>query len=377
MILIEEAIRVSGSDDELESKPLKVFESLVKTYKQCGSAPFVFDLLIKACLETKKIDSSIKIVRMLLSRGISPRFSTCNSLIRRVAQSYGALEGYLIYREIFGLDSESMEYNVRRISRVSPKIETLNTLMVAFYQVGMLDKVEEIWDQLVELNCNPNGYSYSILMAAYCDEEKMDEAKALWEEMRAKNMEPDVVAYNTIIGGYCRIGEIEKAEEVFREMVMSGIESTSTTHEHIISGYCKMGNVDSALLMYKDMCRQDFRPKASTMDMLIRGLCDKSRVLEALELLRSAEGHFGFCPTRTSFEFLITRLCLEGNLEEALRRQAEMVSKGFKPSYEIYSAFISGYTKQGNIEMADRLRNEMLETLGIRVRGLDNVEHLD
>ncbi|PON44727.1 Pentatricopeptide repeat [Trema orientale] len=362
LILIQEAIRVSGSDDELESRPLKVFESLVKTYKQCGSAPFVFDLLIKACLESKKIDSSIKIVRMLLSRSISPSYSTCNLLIRNVSQSYGAPEGYMIYREIFGLDCESREDNVRRIPSVRPKIETLNTLMVAFYRDGMVDKVKEIWDQIAELNCNPNGYSYSILMAAYCDEEKMNEAEALWEEMRAKNMDPDVMAYNTIISGFCRIGEIEKAEEFFREMTMSGIESTSTTHEHILSGYCKTGNVDSALLVYKDMRGKDFRPEASTMVALIRGLCDKSRVLEALDIVRSAERHFGFHPTRKSFESLITGLCSEGNMEEALRLQAEMVSKGFKPSSEIYTAFISGYRKQGNLEMADKLKNEMLQT---------------
>ncbi|XP_062095140.1 pentatricopeptide repeat-containing protein At2g15980 [Humulus lupulus] len=362
LVLIQEAFRVSGSEGESHSKPLKVFESLLKTYKQCGSAPFVFDLLIKACLETKKIDSSIKIVRMLLSRNIRPKFSTCNSLIRNVSQSRGAPEGYLIYKEIFGLDCESVEEKLRTVSRVNPNIETLNTLMVAFYQDGMVDMVKEIWDQLEELNCDPNGYSYSILMSAYCDEEKMDEAEALWDEMRALNMEPDVMAYNTIIGGFCRIGEIEKAEEFYREMAMSGVESTTTTLEHIISGYIKVGNIDSAVFVYKDMRRKDFRAEASTMDALIKGLCDKNRVFEALEILKTAEGHFGFCPTRKSFEILITGMCLEGNMEEALRLQAEMVSKGFKPTYEIYSAFISGYRKQGNVEMAELLKTEMLDT---------------
>ncbi|KAM2258058.1 hypothetical protein ACFX1S_003184 [Malus domestica] len=82
--LIRAAIRVSD-----ESEPLKVFESLVKTYRQCGSAPFVFDLLVKACLESKKIDPSIQIVRMLLSRGISPGLSICNALIRLLSQRRG------------------------------------------------------------------------------------------------------------------------------------------------------------------------------------------------------------------------------------------------------------------------------------------------
>ncbi|KAF4401439.1 hypothetical protein G4B88_001633 [Cannabis sativa] len=367
LIYIHEAFRVvSGSQPQSQSQsnPLKLFESLLKTYNQCGSAPFVFDLLIKACLETKKIDSSIKIVRMLLSRNITPKFSTCNSLIRNVSQSRGAPEAYLIYKEIFGLgDCESVDdEKLRRVSRVKPNIETLNTLMVAFYQDGMLDMVREIWDQLEELNCDPNCYSYSILMAAYCDDEKMEEAEALWDEMRAQNIVPDVMAYNTIIGGFCRVGEIEKGEELYREMAMSGVESTTATLEHIVSGYIKVGNIDSAVFVYKDMCRRDFRVEATTMDALIKGLCDKKRVFEALEILKRADRHLGFCPTRKSYEFLITGMCLEGNMEEALRLQAKMVSKGFKPTYQIYSAFISGYRKQGNVEMAELLKIEMLNT---------------
>ena len=48
-------------------------------------------------------------------------------------------------------------------------------------------------------------------------------------------------------------------------------------------------------------------------------------------------------------------------MEEALKVQAEMVGKGFEPNLEIYGAFVDGYVKQGNEEMAEVLRNEMLE----------------
>ncbi|KAI5314356.1 hypothetical protein L3X38_043532 [Prunus dulcis] len=362
--LIRTAIRVSESESigSHESEPLKVFESLVKTYRQCDSAPFVFDLLIKACLESKKIDPAIQIVRMLLSRRISPGLSTCNALIRLLSQRRGAYAGYEIYREIFGLDCEVLEHNVKRVARISPNVETFNALMLGFYQDGLVEKLKEIWDQMADLNCCPNGYSYSILMAAYCEQEKMNEAEKVWEEMRAKGLEPDVVAYNTMIGGFCRVGEIEMAEEFSKEMGLSGIESTDATYEHLITGYCKMGNLDAAMLLYKDMLRKDFRPEGSTMDSLIRGLCDESQVLEAFEVMRGAVVHFGFCPTEKSYEFLIRGLCEEEKLEEALKLQAEMVGKGFKPNSEIYSAFISGYMKQGNKEVAERLRNEMLDT---------------
>ncbi|KAM1106204.1 hypothetical protein TB2_002998 [Malus domestica] len=263
--LIRAAIRVSD-----ESEPLKVFESLVKTYRQCGSAPFVFDLLVKACLESKKIDPSIQIVRMLLSRGISPGLSICNALIRLLSQRRGAYAGYEIYREIFGLDCDVLDKKVKRVARISPSVQTFNALMLGFYQDGVVEKVKEIWDQMA-------------------------------------------------------------------------------------------GNIDSAMLLYKDMLRKDFRPECSTMDALIQGLCDESRVLEALNVMRGATVDFGFCSTEKSYETLIRGLCEDEKLEEALKLQAEMVGKGFKPNSEVYHAFISAYMKQGNKEVAERLKIEMLD----------------
>ncbi|XP_027355346.1 pentatricopeptide repeat-containing protein At2g15980 [Abrus precatorius] len=365
--VIRTAIRASQlNEDEgcrFDSSPLKLFETLVKSYRDSGSAPFVFDLLIKACLDSKKVDPSIEIVRMLLSRGISPKVSTLNCLIPRVCQSRGVDAGYAIYRELFRLDEEKKEISKRSFDfRVTPNVHTYNELMLCCYQDGWMEKVEEIWNEMGEMRCKPNAYSYSVLMAAFCEEGRLGDADKLWEEMRNEEMEPDVVCYNTMIGGFCNIGDVGRAEEFFKEMALAGVESTAATYEHLVKGYCNAGDVDSAVLVYKDMSRRDFRPDASTLDVMIRLLCDKGRVQEALEFFRCAAGKFDLFPREKSYEALIKGLCLEGRMEEALKIQAEMVGKGFHLNSEIYGAFIDGYITQGNEELAVALRKEMLQT---------------
>ena len=358
--LIREAIRVFDDSDECSAQPPRIFESLVKTYNSCGSAPFVFDLLIKACLNSKRIEQSISIVKMLRSQGISPIISTCNALIWQVSRGRGCLAGYEIYRELFG--SWDDEFNEKAMVRLCPNAHTFNALMVCFYRDGGVEKVEEIWAEMGRWDCNPNAYSYSVLMAAFCDEGRMREAEKLWEEMQVKKIEHDIMAYNTIIGGFCRIGEIERGEELFREMELNGIQSTSVTYEHLLKGYCEIRDVDSAVILYKDMCRKGFSAEARTVDLMITLLCNNRRVREALKLLRVAMGNVEFAPRGKSYETLIKGFCEEGKMEEALKLQSEMVGKGFKPNFEIYSAFIDGYMKQGNKEIAETLRKEMFET---------------
>ncbi|KAI9188544.1 hypothetical protein LWI28_007282 [Acer negundo] len=118
----------------------------------------------------------------------------------------------------------------------------------------------------------------------------MREAEKLLEEMRDKNVERDVVAYNTIIGGFCKIGDIGR--------------------------------------VYKDMIRKTFRPESSTIEALIGGLCDKRRISEAMEILRVGVEKFSLSPTKNSYMFLIKGLCEDGNMEEALKVQAEWWGKG-------------------------------------------------
>ncbi|XP_068654652.1 pentatricopeptide repeat-containing protein At2g15980 [Aristolochia californica] len=350
--LIQKAIRVSESTSPTNpAEPPELFRVLAKTYRLCDSAPFVFDLLINACLQAKKIDRAIKIARMLRSRGISPMTPTCNSLIRSVSQLRGPEDGYEAYKELFG----------DNVGKVSPNVQTFNTLLLSFYRHQKMGELKVIRLEMEKFGCQPNVFSYCILVAASCDDGKIVEAENLWAEMQSRRIEPDIMAYNTLLKGLCENDKVGGAEELHREMVLREIKPTCVTYEHLIKGHCKIGDVDSALLLYKDMCRKDFRPEASTVDELIEELCRKKRICEGLKVLLDVTRMGGFYPSRKSYVFLIVGLCELGKMEEALKLQADMVGKGFGPDTEIYRAFIGGYIEKGDMDNAKKLETEMLQ----------------
>ncbi|KAG1347987.1 pentatricopeptide repeat-containing protein [Cocos nucifera] len=353
---------IGGADT---GRPPEIFEALAKAYRAFDSAPFVFDLLIRAYLQVKRLDRAVQIVRILLSRGIQPEIGTSNSLIRSVSRARGSDFGFEIYEEIFKTkDGNGAAVRVR----VSPKVQTFNTLLLALYREGKLEKSEEIRKEMEIFKCEPNVFTYSILMAGFCDEGRIKEARKLWEEMVAEGIEPDIIAFNTLISGYCEVGETESAEELFREMVLSEIEPTENTYEHLIKGHCYAGEVDSALLLYKDMKRRGFGIGVSAVDELLGVMCEKRRVVEGLGILRAEMRREEFCPSRKSYGSLIRGFCEEGEMEEALKLQAEMAGKGFEVDLKVYSAFIQGYGKQGDVEKVRRLKDEMFE-MGLHVEG--------
>lgn len=349
-----------GVDDlgGFSGKKCKLFRALVENYRVCDSAPFVFDLLIKSLLELNKLDPCVDILRMLQSRGIYLNVGTYTELISTALKNKGCFFGYDLFREVYGCDDSKGRQGIG--CKLVPNVHTFNDLMLSFHRNGLLDMVEEVWIQMVKLNCTGNSYSYSILMAAYVEEGDMEKAEKVWEELRVKGLNPDVVGYNTLIGGYCRTGEVVKGEELYREMAFRGVDGTCVTYEHLIHGYCLAGDADSAMLLYTDMRRKGFKPDSVTIDTLVRVLCCERSVSEALEFFRVAMENADFVAKESSYELLIKGLCDEGKTEEALKLQAQMAGKGFKPSSCVYGAFIDGYMKIGKVEVAENLRKEML-----------------
>lgn len=343
----------------------KLFKELVETYTVCKSIPLVFDLLIEGLLDVNKLDPSIEIVRLLMSRGFCPHVKTCNRLISAAWRQRGCDFGYDLYREIFGSNHDAGDYkNVkgRGNHKLIPNVHTINALMAAYLREGSVDMVEELWIEMAKLNLTPKVCSYGILMSAYCMEGSMEKARNVWEDLREKGLRPDVGAYNILIGGYCGMGEIEKAEELYREMGLDGLNGSGATYQHLLNGYCLRGDADSAFLVYKDMCAKGFNPCNSTLNTMVRLLCDKKSVLEAFDFFETLMRNADFQATESSFQMLIKGLCSEGKMDEALQLQAQMVGKGFKPDSHIYRAFIDGYIKLGKPDVADRLREEMVAT---------------
>lgn len=323
--------RFPEAQQQVTAAPVAILEALIITYRPCASAPFVFDLLVRACLESKKIDNAIEIYAILKSKNVYLRTRTCNSLIESVSKSRGCFAGYNLYREIFDLDVDNVVRNRSSGKGVCPTANTLNAVMVGFYREGLVDKVEEVWEEFARVGCVPNMYSFNVLMAAYCDHGRMKDAMRVWEEMENRGLNRDAVTYNTVIGGFCGIGEVGRAEEIYREMVMKGVESTCITLEHLINGYCRIGDFDSVMMLYEDMCSKNFSPESSTVNVIVKSLCDKNKISAASEFWRMAVKKHEVVLEKENYENLIRSLCQEGKTEEALKLQEEMVGRGFRP----------------------------------------------
>ncbi|KAF8669502.1 hypothetical protein HU200_051303 [Digitaria exilis] len=335
--------------------PAQIFNALAATYRRFASAPFVFDLLVIAYLRSRRDAlAAASVARRILAAGARPLPSTAASLLRSLPSASAALD---MYHQIYTHSSPQSNH------LLLPTVQTFNSLLLAFYREGKCDEFKIVLQEMDKYSCKHNVCTYNIRMAEYCDRRNVKKARGLWEEMIQEGIEPHVTAYNTMIGGYCRAGEVGMAEEMFKNMQMGGIDPSAMTFEWLVRGHCMAGDAEAAMLVRADMRRRGFGLAAEVVEELLDVLCQNGRVEDGLGVLREEMRRGEFVPTRRSYEVLIRRFCDEGEVEVAMRLQAEMAGKGFNAGSEVYHAFICAYEKSEDYEMVAKLRKEM-EVIG-------------
>ncbi|XP_015693161.1 pentatricopeptide repeat-containing protein At2g15980 isoform X2 [Oryza brachyantha] len=305
----------------------QIFTALAATYRRFSSAPFVFDLLLLAYLRSRQDTiAATSITRYILAAGARPLPSTSTILLRSLPSAAAALD---MYHEIYTRPCSRIN------SQLLPTVHTFNSLLLAFYREGKCNDFKIVLQEMGRYSCRHNVCTYNIRMAAYCDCKDMEKARGLWDEMVQEGIQPDVATYNTMISGYCGSGEVGMAEEMFKDMEMSVTDPS-------------------------DMRRRGFQMVAEVVEEVVNVLCQKKRVNEALGFLKEEMRREEFVPSQGCYEVLIREFCDQGEVELAMRLQAEMAGKGFKARREIYHAFVCAYEKTEDYGMAERLRKELL-----------------
>ncbi|KAK8707052.1 hypothetical protein V6N13_058119 [Hibiscus sabdariffa] len=98
---------------------------------------------------------------------------------------------------------------------VKPDVITFSTIMNAWSSAGLMDKCEEIFDDMV----------------------KAGEAESLLNSMGKFSVHPDVVIFTTIISCWCTAGKMEHAARVYEKMSKTGVSPNLTTYKTLIWGY--------------------------------------------------------------------------------------------------------------------------------------------
>ena len=112
--------------------------------------------------------------------------------------------------------------------------------------------------------------------------------------------------------------------------------------------------------MFNEMHVYGQFPILSTYTVMLSGLCKNGHIEEAIDLFHSLE-NTKYKPSIELFSILIDGMCKAGTLEEARKMFTEISERGLMPDVVTYNIMLSGLCKKSMSLEADKLLMEMEE----------------
>ncbi|WCJ23665.1 Pentatricopeptide repeat-containing protein At5g19020 mitochondrial [Euphorbia peplus] len=328
----------------LESNTL-IHNSLINMYAKCGvlsDAMSLFDV----CPKWDPVPFNIMIAANVKSGKLESARKLFDEMPEKSCVAYTSM-----IMGFSGIDcwSEAIElFKEMRNLGIFPNEVTMATMISGLPRACGIWGCRVIHAQVIKMMLIGLVRISTNLVHMYCVCSCLVEGRALFDEMLERNL----VSWNVMLNGYSKAGLLDLATEVFDKIPNKDVVSWCT----IIDGYVQVEKLSEALMMYRSMLDVGLQPNDFVMVDLISACGKRTARAEGLQL-HCAAVKMGF----DCYDFIqasITHFYAEcGRISEACLQ----FRLGNKDNVASWNALIAGFIRNGVIDKARELFNEMPE----------------
>ncbi|KAK8939127.1 Pentatricopeptide repeat-containing protein [Platanthera zijinensis] len=285
---------------------------------------------------------------------------------------------------LFG-ELEAASSHARHVvfSSIRPTIFTCNAIMASMHRARRLDDVVALFHFFyVQQNILPNIVSYNVLINTYCDANRVATALEVYRHILANApFSPSPVTYRHLTKGLIDAGRITEAIDLLHKILSRGHGADSLVYSNLMYGFINLGNMDKALELLDELRERcpiyDGVVHATLMEAYWKQGMDK----EAMDSYQSLiDRQFKMTPVTCNVTLLelynkaFDGLVRVGHLGQAMDIFGKLVEREIKRNALSYEILVTGLCKEGDLNRAHSLLEEMVKG-GIRAN--DELQSLE
>ena len=266
-----------------------------------------YNTFIKGCTQMKLYDKIDYVFEHLINKNdlnITPNDVTFNSLIdaymrqnnmNKVFLLLSQMQQYHIKPDNFtyttiikGLNKDSFSSNknnqnnknseidlafqlFEKVKQISKPDEILyNCIMDACLRFNQVDKMLELYKEMIENGINCSSVTYGIVIKAYGMKGDVDSALQMYEKMKLNKVKISSVTYGCLINVCTKNNKLSKAFELYELLNKEGIEMNTILYTTMIKAYSKTKNLNKVIEILNTMINsKSAKPNIITYNCVI------------------------------------------------------------------------------------------------------------
>lgn len=199
----------------------KVFDEM----RQRGIEPDVtsFSIVLHMYSRAHKSELSLDKLKLMKAKGISPTTETYTSVVKCLC-SCGRLEEA----------EELLEAMVG--DGISPSSATYNCFFKEYKGRKDATGAMNLYKKMKDGLCKPNTNTYNVLLGTFINLGKMEIVGEIWDDLKGSEMGPDLDSYTSLVHGLCEKDKWKEACGYFVEMIERGFLPQKLTFETLYKG---------------------------------------------------------------------------------------------------------------------------------------------
>jgi len=242
-----------------------------------------------------------------------------------------------------------------------PELKTqaaYHTLLKGYVDSEKSDKAEATFAEFKASGLLTHSFAFNQMLLLYKSKGSMDKIPKLLEEMKTMGIARDVYTYNILMDWKAQSGDIVGMEQIFEELKADeGVKPDAATYGTLASTYVKSGDLVKAKVFLHEMEEGDVIRRRAAYDIL---LAQYSTIgdYEAVERVWAKSKSLPGISTST-YVTMLEALGKLGKVERAEEIYKVLTKEKGLALGRQYNAMLSVYTRQGLMEQAEAVVEEM------------------
>lgn len=228
-------------------------------------------------------------------------------------------------------------------------------LISGYAHNGMAHHALELLKEMIELNVEPDQFTYSSCLFACASLLSADHGMQLHSHLISAGIRPNVVVVSSLIDMYSKCGSLDVAKRVF---------NTAKNKHHVvlwntmISALAHHGCGMEAIKIFAHMVKLGVKPDGVTFLVLLNACSHSGLVQQGLALFESMEPYYRIIPDQEHYACLIDLLGRSGCFDEMMNQMKKMPCK---PDDRVWNALIGVCKIHGNVELSRVVARQLVD----------------